>query len=449
MADISYAALGSITKTWRDDAGVLHFEASKATGPNLDGDQQIVDQDWAKTAMADWFRTGGNLREQHSTIAAGKALTLEHRDDGQYISGKVVDPGSALKVEQDVLTGLSIGIKGGRVVKDAAAPGGRIVGGRIVEVSLVDRPCEPTCKLMLAKADDADGSLVEVEELTETADTTKNALPPLEEGGAPRYPITDVASLKKAIKAIGRVKPGDRAKVIAHIKSNAKRLGRSDLIPDNWKAIEADQTKDDTTTADSGEGFTHDPETLAQIRNGLAQCMQAELDELMNGEPETWDLCNLLESLQLFLCWWNGEAAEGETTPPNETKTETTEEAAVADEQNSDTPETPADAGATKVDGATVDIAKAVEAALAPHLAKISSLEAELVEVKKAAAPGGPSRTRSPRQAATVARLETLQADQAYYRRLASTVHDTTLASGYRAKVKDIEAEISKLATAD
>lgn len=449
MTETTYAALGTITKTWRDDAGVLHFEASKATGPNLDGDQQIVDQDWAKTAMEDWFRSGGNLREQHSTIAAGKALTLEPRADGQYISGKVVDPGSALKVEQDVLTGLSIGIKGGRVVKDAAAPGGRIVGGRIVEVSLVDRPCEPTCKLMLAKADDA-GTLVEVEEFS---DIEKNALPPLEEGGAPRYPITDVASLKKAIRAIGRVKAGDRAKVIAHIKANAKRLGRSDLIPDNWKADEPELVKDDAeTTTDSGGGFTHDPETLAQIRNGLAQCMQAELDELMNGEPETWDLCNLLESLQLFLCWWNGEAAEGETAPPNETKTDTPEEpeeATVPEQQKTDTPETPGDAGATKVDGATVDIAKAVEAALAPHLAKISSLEAELVEVKKAAAPGGPSRTRSPRQAAAVARLETLQADQAYYRRLASTVNDHTLATGYRAKVKEIEAEIGKLATAD
>ena len=449
MADsISYAALGSITKTWRDDAGVLHFEASKATGPNLDGDQQIVDQDWAKTAMEDWFRSGGNLREQHSTIAAGKALTLEPRDDGQYISGKVVDPGSALKVEQDVLTGLSIGIKGGRVVKDAAAPGGRIVGGRIVEVSLVDRPCEPTCKLMLAKADDA-GALVEVEELTETPDISKNALPPIEEGGAPRYPITDVASLKKAIRAIGRVKAGDRAKVIAHIKSNAKRLGRSDLIPDNWKTDDAELVKDDAeTTTDSGEGFTHDPETLAQIRNGLAQCMQAELDELMNGEPETWDLCNLLESLQLFLCWWNGEAAEGETTPPNETKTDEPEEPTVAEDDDTTKTETD-DAGAKANQGVTVDIAKAVEAALAPHLAKIGSLEAELVEVKKAAAPGGPSRTRSPRQAATVARLESLQADQGYYRRLAATVTDSTLATGYRAKVKEIEAEIGKLATAD
>jgi hypothetical protein len=155
MSEITYASVGSICKSWRDDQGVLHFEASKATGPELDMDEQIADPDWAKRAMEGWFRTGGNLREQHSHIAAGKALTLEHRADGQYISGKVVDPGSARKVEQGVLTGLSIGIKGARVVKDAAASNGKIVGGVIVEVSLVDRPCLPTAKLVLAKADGA------------------------------------------------------------------------------------------------------------------------------------------------------------------------------------------------------------------------------------------------------------------------------------------------------
>ncbi len=46
------------------------------------------------------------------------------------------------------------------------------------------------------------------------------------------YPITDEKSLKAAIQAYGRAK--DKPAVMAHIKSKAKSLGLSDLIPDGW-----------------------------------------------------------------------------------------------------------------------------------------------------------------------------------------------------------------------
>lgn len=45
------------------------------------------------------------------------------------------------------------------------------------------------------------------------------------------YPIKDAASLKDAIQAVGRAKPGDRAKTIAHIKSAAAKLGLTKLLP--------------------------------------------------------------------------------------------------------------------------------------------------------------------------------------------------------------------------
>jgi hypothetical protein len=49
------------------------------------------------------------------------------------------------------------------------------------------------------------------------------------------FPIATVDDLKNAIQAVGRANPGDRPKVKAHIKKRAKALGKSDLIPDNWK----------------------------------------------------------------------------------------------------------------------------------------------------------------------------------------------------------------------
>jgi hypothetical protein len=179
-----YAA--DILKAERNTDGDL-VVFGKATGPDLDLDKQICDPAWLKTAMPAWMQYG-NLREQHSSIAAGVATDLEQDGDSWMVRSVVVDPVSARKVEKGVLKGYSIGIKNPRVVKDAAAPGGRIVGGDIVELSLVDRPCNATCTLTVAKAatpgmevnaadfDEATG-LVRVEELLEgeAADLSKSA----------------------------------------------------------------------------------------------------------------------------------------------------------------------------------------------------------------------------------------------------------------------------------
>jgi hypothetical protein len=151
-----------------------------ATDPSLDSDRQVCDPDWLKTAMPDWFKWG-NIREQHSHIAAGVATEHVIKGEEHHIGARIVDPGSVRKLEADVLKGFSIGIANPRIVKDAEAPGGRIVGGQIVEVSLVDRPANPNCRLELAKAftamepgtevapDDLSGDLVKVETLIETA----------------------------------------------------------------------------------------------------------------------------------------------------------------------------------------------------------------------------------------------------------------------------------------
>ena len=169
-------AYAEIVKAERNADGDL-VVVGKATGPDLDLDQQICDPEWLKTAMPAWMSSGGNIREQHSSIAAGVATELEQRGDAWMVTATVVDPVSARKVEKGVLKGFSIGIRGPRVVKDAAAPGGRICGGTIVETSLVDRPANPTCTLVLAKmakpttppSAEISKGLVHVEELHDPA----------------------------------------------------------------------------------------------------------------------------------------------------------------------------------------------------------------------------------------------------------------------------------------
>jgi len=159
-------AFFSIIKADRNPDGTL-MVYGKATDDSLDIDEQICDDVWLDSAMPAWFKTGGNIREQHSQIAAGIAKEYEKKQDGHYILTQVVDPISVKKVEMGVLKGFSIGIKNPRVVRDTKAANGRIVDGQIVEVSLVDRPANPNCQLVLAKSVEGESTMSQVEELIE------------------------------------------------------------------------------------------------------------------------------------------------------------------------------------------------------------------------------------------------------------------------------------------
>lgn len=150
LSDLTYAYVGDVVKSERDANGDL-VVYGKATGPDLDLDGQRCQPAWLRKAMPEWARWG-NLREQHGAIAAGVGLELTEQGDDWYLKALVVDPGTARKVERGVLKGYSIGIKGATLVKTAAAPNGMISNGQVVEVSLVDRPSNPTCEIGIAKS---------------------------------------------------------------------------------------------------------------------------------------------------------------------------------------------------------------------------------------------------------------------------------------------------------
>ena len=107
----SYAAI--IKQEKQDDGTLLVY--GKATDDALDIDNQICDAGWLNKAMPEWFKSGGNIREQHSNIAAGVAKELDTKADGHYISALVVDAQSVKKVEAGVLKGFSIGIRSPRI----------------------------------------------------------------------------------------------------------------------------------------------------------------------------------------------------------------------------------------------------------------------------------------------------------------------------------------------
>ncbi|MCX5285686.1 hypothetical protein [Streptomyces sp. NBC_00198] len=158
-------AWAPITKSEEQDDGTM-MVFGPAASPDLDRASQRLSPEWLDTAMPAWFAEGANVREQHDVkraVGVGVGLT---KGDGEahMLAAHIVDPVACLKVKHGVLKGFSVGIKNPKIkLGKADAPGGEVVGGSICEVSVVDRPCNPTTMFEIAKADSADGPLELVE----------------------------------------------------------------------------------------------------------------------------------------------------------------------------------------------------------------------------------------------------------------------------------------------
>jgi hypothetical protein len=454
----SYAA---ILKSEKQEDGTLKVYG-KATDDSIDIDQQICDSDWLKRAMPDWFTTGGNIREQHSSIAAGVATDYEEKADGHYITALVVDPVSVKKVETGVLKGFSIGIRGPRVVRDTKAAGGRIVDGQIIEVSIVDRPANPNAKLMLAKAADG-GELMAVEQtsIPTPADVFKS-IP--EEVVAAAEAVADAPAVEEVVteEVVADAPATEEAPAE---ETPAEEVAVEEVVADDpieaVKSLQATLKKFDQALFDDA-------------KRALSALIAAEAEEQATmGHNEVMSLAHLLQSVKHLFDWYEGEETEGEIG-----MTESIEMSAkVADDE--ECPDcgkmgemckcykaADADTEATEAEekkSATVDVKfdesqiasileKAVSSAtesveaeftllkssLVEAEQKAANLEAELETAKKMAVAGGPK--RSILKSTEVTDNELIQ-KAAAYRQFASTTQDTLLAKGYRELAADLEAK--------
>lgn len=161
-----------------DDGSVLVH--GKCTGDDLDLDDQIIDKDFARGALQKWFDSYANVRQMHSTMLppGGKGVKLEEREDGFYLTAKVVEPVAVKLVNEGVYSAYSIGISRPVIMADAVAKGGRVTGGIVSEVSLVDFPANPTTKFVLADEKNDVQKIYKMadapeEGSTETDETTK------------------------------------------------------------------------------------------------------------------------------------------------------------------------------------------------------------------------------------------------------------------------------------
>lgn len=402
----------------------------KATDDALDIDSQICDESWLQKAMPDWFTTGGNIREQHSNIAAGVATDYESKADGHYITALVVDPVSVRKVETGVLKGFSIGIRGPRVVRDEKAANGRIIDGQIVEVSLVDRPANPNAKLMLAKAAES-GILMAVTQTPTPADVARMIAKSDEPDAAPSEELVEDAA--PAVEEVVE----DKAEAVAALDPETEQTVKGILAD----LIKFDQGKYDAAI------------------NAISDLIIVEANEQKAGSNEIDSISELLEAVKHLYHWYAGEAAEGEVADANP---EIVEEAEIEEVEPCEScgqmlcmcsKAAKPNLGADQIDGiiekAIASARESVTAELELLKAATTAAEQKTVELQteleialSKAAAGGPKRA-----AATTtpsAKVNEMLTKAAEYRHKANTTLDKMLAKGYLEIASDLEQEVRK-----
>jgi hypothetical protein len=153
-SEITYASF-AIEKMETDENGDLIVHG-KASDGGIDSDNQIVDPAWMAKAAPIWMETGGNVRVQHNPTRdpAGVGIKVETDSGGAtWVTTKVIEQQAKRLVAGGALRAYSVGIARPTIVRDGTAAGGRITGGELVEISLVDRPANKRCGIQLVKSE--------------------------------------------------------------------------------------------------------------------------------------------------------------------------------------------------------------------------------------------------------------------------------------------------------
>ncbi|MHB8573555.1 MAG: hypothetical protein ACYDAY_11490 [Candidatus Dormibacteria bacterium] len=288
-----YAPITKIEKG-DDNSRIVHCRIADET---LDLDGQIADYDWLKSALPDWFEWG-NVREMHEQKAVGRATELtdvpgERGYDGTF---KVVDPGAVLKLDESIYRGVSWGAKSVpgnpvKVVKDKAAENGRIVGGKIVEVSLVDHPANESCKLVVAKSAGSSLKLLDKPELVKDA--------------APDAEKDEVAAATEA-----QPSPDDSKGVVADQAKNTVDVAGQDGGVDAatmQPAIEVEET-DEGTGLEGTDQEQHAGPLMAALQAVRVLVLQEMAEDELDFEDVLW-LARIGSDLQSWANWelWEAE----------------------------------------------------------------------------------------------------------------------------------------------
>jgi hypothetical protein len=138
-----------LSKVEEQDDGSLKVFGVASSGAR-DEAGEIVSPEAMKAALPGYLAFGA-IREMHQPSAAGTALEVNVDEDGfTRLTAHIVDPIAVAKVKAGVYKGLSIG---GKVLQRDPKDPTTITALKLMEISLVDRPCNPEASINMWKAD--------------------------------------------------------------------------------------------------------------------------------------------------------------------------------------------------------------------------------------------------------------------------------------------------------
>ena len=127
-----------------------------ATNDTLDSQGEIIENEATRMAIEDYSKWR-NLRVMHKAEPVGTVPVIEMRTDGLWIGAEVVDDDAWNKVKKGVYKGFSVG---GKKLKAVSAFDEKLKKGitrikeyLLNEISLVDRPANPSAIISFIKRD--------------------------------------------------------------------------------------------------------------------------------------------------------------------------------------------------------------------------------------------------------------------------------------------------------
>lgn len=156
MSETKFLISAPICKVNKEERTIEGY----ATTEGIDKQNEVVDYEASKDAFKDW---SGNIREMHSPIAVGKAVSWEPDDEKRGIKVKAYISKGAQSTWDKILDGtlkaFSIGgqtvNKVQQIIKDEASGGQKhvtkITKFKLTELSVVDNPANPEATFELVK----------------------------------------------------------------------------------------------------------------------------------------------------------------------------------------------------------------------------------------------------------------------------------------------------------
>ncbi len=183
----------------------------------------------------------------------GNVASLELRSDGLYAVPEYTDDGQKLinsQAYQYISPGVLWGIGGSKYVDEQGVE----YDNTLDHISLTNRPFFGSKTAMFSSYEDlADYSEIFKDYNTEQRKELAAKGHAMADGS---YPIADAADLSNAIHAIGRGS-GSHAAIKAHIIKRAKAMGKTDMLPEDWKVnMSADMTTEEMVKKMEAEGMS-------------------------------------------------------------------------------------------------------------------------------------------------------------------------------------------------